>query len=113
MDIVEKVVEYLERDGNKRTLDLRVTYTHSGVKVNISYVGYSGKQKKPFPTLLEALIEALTEYEKSMYAKIKYAEEDFKNGNEAQRVHFKTNIELFNKHLPNARKALAYIESLT
>lgn len=44
------------------TIDVRITYTHSGTKVNISYWGCSSKQKKPFKTYTEAMLDALHSY---------------------------------------------------
>lgn len=67
MEVVEAVVHILKKSEVENKLDLRVTYTHSGVKVSISYYTSSESQKKPFPTLKEALLNALDSFCRNAY----------------------------------------------
>jgi hypothetical protein len=108
--MVEKVIEILKQSGIVNTLDIRVTYTHEGVKVNISYFSGSEKQKKPYPTLKQALQAALNSYIYYISCSIKYCENDLKAattiGNAA---YHKDRLEHLEKLLPFAVEALGSI----
>jgi len=112
MDNVDKVIEILKKDLNQNILDFRVTYTHKGVKVNISYVSYSGRQQKPFPNIKLALVNALTTYVEYLHNRINGAKEMMEIGNPTQIACAYDENELLIKHLPNANKALEYVKQI-
>ena len=62
MELVEKIVAKLKEANIANSLDVRVTYSHRGVKVSISYWYTSEKQTKPFLTTKEAMLNALENY---------------------------------------------------
>lgn len=78
-DIVQEISKYLLQSQNPGMLDIRITYTRTGVKANIYYVASSVKQKKPFPTLKEALENALESYIENINHRIEYAHDDMKS----------------------------------
>lgn len=62
MELIENVIKELQQINSKAKLDIRVTYTHAGVKVNIRFISSSGSDSKRFPTLKESLLSALKSY---------------------------------------------------
>lgn len=65
--LIEKVIEIAKKNPNHIPYtDVRVSYSEKGVKVNLVLGSISSpKQKKPFPTLKLALLDALVEAEKT------------------------------------------------
>lgn len=109
--MVEKVIEILKESGIKNTLDIRVTYTHAGVKVHIDFLRHSDKQNKPSATLSRALILALNSYVHNTKYCIKLYNEEIleRKYNDTYVEHCAESIKELENLLPYAERALEYV----
>jgi hypothetical protein len=111
--MIEKVIKILEQSGFPNSLDIRVTYTHSGVKVNISYILGSDKQKHPFPALRGALMNALESYRDNLTDSIKSIksrlDEGFHTDNNLYKKQLMDWQYMYEKMLPYVEESIQYV----